>query len=85
MRIGKTRGMTTTPAGRPTDGGQGGAATTLLVMADHVERYHDQVGDLLPTYSGDEHGDVASALVEAERALRTASRLLRRASKLAGA
>ena len=52
-------------------------------MADHVDRYHDQIGDLLPDFAADEHGDVSSALVEAERALRTAARLLRRASKLA--
>ena len=59
----------------------GGAAVTLQVMADHVDRYHDEIGDLLPAFQGDEHGETAIALVEAERALRTAARLLRRAAK----
>ena len=71
--------MPSTSSGSPRDG----AAVSLQVMADHVDRYHDQIGDLLPDFSADEHGDVSSALVEAERALRTAARLLRRASKLA--
>ena len=61
--------------------GVDGASATLQVMADHVDRYHEQIGDLLPAFQGDEHGDAAIALVEAERALRTAARLLRRAAK----
>ncbi|MFZ9628796.1 MAG: hypothetical protein ACO3C1_05535 [Ilumatobacteraceae bacterium] len=75
--------MAVPSSGSPAASPRGGAAVSLQVMADHVDRYHDQVGDLLPDFSTDEHGDVASALVEAERALRTAARLLRRASKLA--
>lgn len=59
------------------------AAATLAVMADHLDRYHEQVGDFLPGYQADEHADVVSALVELERALRTASRLARRGAKLA--
>lgn len=55
---------------------------TLLVMADHLERYYHEIGDLLPGYQGDDVADVVSALVETERALRTAARLARRAAKL---
>jgi len=39
----------------------------------------------VPGYQVTQHDDVAGALVEAERALRTAARLLRRAAKLADA
>ena len=52
-------------------------------MADHVDRYQQEVGDFVPGFQLTEHDDVAGALVEAERALRSASRLLRRAAKLA--
>ena len=51
-------------------------------MADHLDRYHEQIGDYLPGYLAADAGDVVSALVEAERALRTAARLARRAAKL---
>lgn len=54
---------------------------SLLVMADHVDRYHEQVGDLVPRFVAEERSDATTALVEAERALRTAVRLLRRAAK----
>lgn len=57
----------------------------LQVMADHVERYHEEVGGLVPGFHAAQQDDVATALVEAERALRTASRLLRRAAKLTSA
>jgi len=59
-------------------------SAALLVMADHLERYEEQVSTYLPAYLADDHGDIASALVESERALRTAARLLRRAAKVAG-
>ncbi len=52
-------------------------------MADHVDRYQQEVGDFVPGFQLIEHDDVAGALVEAERALRSAARLLRRAAKLA--
>jgi len=52
-------------------------------MADHVDRYQQEVGDFVPGYQVTQHDDVVGALVEAERALRTAARLLRRAAKLA--
>ena len=60
----------------------GNPSVSLAVMADHVDRYQQDVGEWIPTYVASEHEDVASALVEAERALRTAARLLRRASKV---
>lgn len=59
-------------------------SASLLVMADHLERYEEQVASYLPAYLDEDHGDVASALVESERALRNAARLLRRAAKVAG-
>ncbi|MCE9623502.1 MAG: hypothetical protein K8R99_14285 [Actinomycetia bacterium] len=60
-------------------------ATTagLSVMADHVERYQQEVADLVPGFQMGQHDDVAIALVEAERALRSAARCLRRSAKLA--
>jgi hypothetical protein len=68
-------------------------AALLAVIADHLERYHEQVGDLLPTYqqsdpsAGSDGGsaDMVNALVESERSLRSAARALRKASKLADA
>ena len=61
----------------------GNPSVSLSVMADHVDRYQQEVGDFVPGFQLIEHDDVAGALVEAERALRSASRLLRRAAKLA--
>jgi len=61
------------------------AAATLSVMADHVDRYQQEVAELLPGYQLHQRDDVATALVEAERALRNAARALRRAAKLADA
>lgn len=55
----------------------------LSVIADHLERYHEQVGDLLPHYQQTDQADMVSHLVESERALRHAARLLRRAAKTA--
>ena len=43
--------------------GVDGAAVTLQVMADHVDRYHEEIGAMLPAFQGDEHGDVAIALL----------------------
>ena len=56
---------------------------SLSVMADHVERYQQEVAEFLPGYQLHQRDDVVTALVEAERALRTAARGLRRAAKLA--
>ncbi len=60
-------------------------SVALTVMADHVDRYQHEVGDCVPGFQVTQHDDVVGALVEAERALRTAARLLRRAAKLAAA
>ena len=56
----------------------------LSVIAEHIDRYRQEVADLAPGHQTAEQDDVSGALYEAERALRTASRLLRRAAKLAG-
>ena len=56
-------------------------SAALAVMADHLERYQEQLGDLVPAYQRDEDAEMVTALVEAERALRTAARLVRRASR----
>ena len=58
-------------------------SATLAVISDHVDRYHEQIGDLLPQYQVTDQADMINALVEAERALRTAARLVRKAAKLA--
>ena len=60
----------------------GNPSVSLAVMADHVDRYQQDVAEWIPRYVASEQEDVASALVEAERALRNAARLLRRASKV---
>jgi hypothetical protein len=60
-------------------------SATLAVIADHVDRYHEQLGDLVPGYVTTDQADMVNALVEAERALRTAARLVRKAGKLAAA
>jgi hypothetical protein len=53
----------------------------LSVIAEHVDRYGSELADLaVDQRPADE--DVAAALYEAERALRSASRSLRRAIKL---
>jgi len=52
-------------------------------MAEHVERYQQEVAEFVPVYQLHQRDDVVTALVEAERALRTAARCLRRSAKLA--
>lgn len=61
----------------------GNPSASLLVIADHVERYHEEVGDLVPHYQRTDQGDMINALVEAERALRHAARLVRKAARAA--
>ena len=51
-------------------------------MADHVDRYQQEVGELLPDFQLRGRDDIVTALVEAERALRNASRSLRRSARL---
>jgi len=58
-------------------------SATLQVIADHVERYHEQIGDLVPHYQSTDQADMINALVEAERALRHAARSVRKAAKIA--
>lgn len=58
-------------------------SAALSVVADHVERYHEQVGDLVPHYQHTDQADMINALVEAERSLRHAARLVRKAAKIA--
>lgn len=55
----------------------------LAVIADHLERYHEQLGDMLPHYVQADQADMVNAVVEAERALRVAARLVRNAGKVA--
>lgn len=54
----------------------------LAVIADHLDRYHEEVGNLVPGFTTSQHDDIAAALVEAERSLRTSARLIRRAAKM---
>ena len=58
-------------------------SATLSVIADHVDRYQQEVAELLPGYQLHQRDDVVTALVEAERALRNAARCLRRSAKVA--
>jgi hypothetical protein len=59
-------------------------SAVLAVIADHLERYHEQVGDLLPHYQQTDQAEMVNALTEAERSLRVAARTLRQAVKAAG-
>ena len=59
------------------------ASAALSVMADHVDRYQQEVGDLVPDYQLRQRDQVVTALVEAERALRNAARCIRRSARLA--
>jgi hypothetical protein len=58
-------------------------SAALSVIADHVERYHEQLADLVPHYQQTDQADMINALVEAERALRHAARSVRKAAKIA--
>lgn len=57
-------------------------AAELSVTAEHVERYREWVAALVQPLLGGHHDDAIAAMFEAERALRTAQRLLDRASGL---
>jgi hypothetical protein len=59
-------------------------AAELSVTAEHVARYRERVAALVQPLLGGDHDDAISAMFEAERALRTAQRLLDRASGLLG-
>jgi hypothetical protein len=57
-------------------------AAELIVAADHIERYRERVGGLVTTLVGHGQEDAIAAIVEAERSLRTAHRMLERAARL---
>ena len=57
-------------------------AATLSVIADHVDRYRQQLGELGPLRIPAGRDDLRAAVAEAEQGLRNAERLLRRAIKL---
>ena len=57
-------------------------AATLTVIAEHVERYRQQLADAAPTGIAAGREDLRAAVAEAEQGLRNAERLLRRAVKL---
>ena len=59
-------------------------AATLTVIAEHVERYRQQLAEVGPTHVPPSREDVQAAVREAEQALRNAERLLRRALKVIG-
>lgn len=56
---------------------------TLAVIADHLERYVEQVADLAALHDPERHADLVSAIYEAERAVRMAQRSVRRAATIA--
>jgi hypothetical protein len=57
----------------------------LTVTAEHVDHYRQRVAGLATPLIGGAHDDAVAAIFEAERALRTAQRMLERAVKLLGA
>jgi hypothetical protein len=58
-------------------------AAELSAAAEVVSSYQRRVGDLAAPHLGTERDDLIAAIYEAERALRTAERLLQRAAKVA--
>ncbi len=54
---------------------------TLTVIAEHVERYRQQLADAAPLGIPAGREDLRAAVAEAEQGLRNAQRLLRRALK----
>lgn len=60
------------------------SAAVFSVIAEHVERYREEVAELVRSNPPGHRDDVVAAMYEAERALRNAGRSLRRAAKLAG-
>jgi hypothetical protein len=59
-------------------------AATLTVIAEHVERYRQQLAEAGPLAVPAGREDVRAAVLEAEQGLRNAERLLRRALKVLG-
>lgn len=60
------------------------AAAELAVTADHLDRYRERIAGVASSLTGGANDDAVAAIYEAERALRTAHRLLLRASSLLG-
>jgi hypothetical protein len=58
------------------------AAAELSVTAEHVERYRERVAALAQPLLDGHHDDAVATMFEAERALRTAHRLLDRAATM---
>ncbi len=58
------------------------SSAELVVTAEHVDRYRQRVAAMATPLLGGAHDDVVAVIYEAERALRTAQRLLERAAKL---
>jgi hypothetical protein len=59
-------------------------AAELSAAAEAVGSYQRRVADLAGPHLGSEHEELVAAIYEAERALRSAERSLRRAVKAAG-
>ena len=59
-------------------------AAELAVIADHLDRTRDRVAGLASPLRGGAHDDALASIYEAERALRTAQRLLVRAAGMLG-
>ena len=59
-------------------------AAELSAIAEGLDRYRERVATLAVPHLGTEREDLVAAIYEAERALRTAHRLLVRAGKVAG-
>ncbi|HSB85185.1 MAG TPA: hypothetical protein VLD86_02695 [Ilumatobacteraceae bacterium] len=57
-------------------------AATLTVIAEHVDRYRQQLAEVAPLGIPAGREDLRAAVAEAEQGLRNAERLLRRALKL---
>jgi tRNA U54 and U55 pseudouridine synthase Pus10 len=57
-------------------------AAELSVTAEHVARYREKVASLARPLHDEHEADAVAAMYEAERALRTAQRLLERAADL---
>jgi hypothetical protein len=55
----------------------------LSAAAEAVSSYQRRVGDLVGRHLGSEREDLIAAIYEAERALRSAERILQRAVKIA--
>jgi hypothetical protein len=58
-------------------------AAELAAAAEAIDRYRERVGDLASAHLGTEREDLVAAIYEAERALRSAQRLLQRAARVA--